>query len=321
MCYSIGMITYDEVRQRAEGFRSLTGLSVEEFEELAQELGEEYDRAEEERLARPDRRRRRGAGRKFRLDLRGRLLLFLTWLRVYPSYRVMGLLFDFDKSSICRNLKAMARLVQRVTRRALPDVSKDLGSDDLEALQRAFPGMRAIVDATEQRIRRPKGDTAQKAHYSGKKKAHTRKTQIVVNREGRIQHVSASVPGSMNDLTLERQSGVDGKLPDQVVLQGDGGFQGVQKDNPRRGVLLPHRKPRGGKLSRRGKRHNRRLGQVRVVVEHTFAHMKIFQVMYQVYRHLRDSYTSTVEIVAGLVNRHRDRRKAAMARAQLACAL
>src|SRR3990170_3190252 len=307
------MIKYEEVSHRPEEFRSLTGLSVEEFDEVLHEIEQEYDAAEEERLARPNRRRRRGAGRKFRHDLCGRFLLFMVWLRVYPSYRVLGLLFDLDKSAICRNLKAMARLVQRVTSRALPDPGTDLGEDDLEVLEQAFPGLLAILDATEQRIRRPKDNDTQRLHYSGRKKMHTLKTQIVVNREGRIQQVSASVPGSVNDMTLGRQSEVDEQLPEDIALQGDGGYQGMHKDNPQREVILPQRKPRGGELTPEQKEHNRRLSRVRVVVEHTLAHMKIFQALYQVYRHLRGSYTLIIEIVAGLVNRHRDHQVAATA--------
>ncbi|MBI3988509.1 MAG: hypothetical protein HY347_02710 [candidate division NC10 bacterium] len=50
---------------------------------------------------------------------------------------------------------------------------------------------------------------------------------------------------------------------------------------------------------------------MRIVVEHTLAHMKIFQVLYQVYRHARDTYTRIFRLVAGLVNRHIDCRLAA----------
>lgn len=305
------MLTYETVSRKPEEFRSLTGLSVEEFDQLYLEVEQVYPAAEDHRLARPNRKRKRGAGRKFHHVLRNRLLLTLTWLRVYPSYRVLGLLFSLDKSNVCRNLKIMLPVLQQVTDLALPDLGTDLGEDDLEAILARFPELRAIVDATEQRTRRPKDKEAQKAYYSGKKKAHTIKTQILVNQEGRPCHVSDSVPGSQHDLTLERQSQVNERLPPQVKMMGDKGYQGLQNDNAKRTVELPTRKPRGQELTDEQKTANRALAVTRIVVEHVLAHIKIFQVLYQVYRHSRDSYNRIFRLVVGLVVRHIDRRLAA----------
>jgi hypothetical protein len=304
------MLTYETVSKRPEEFQSLTGLSVEEFDQLYTEVEQVYQTAEERRLARSNRRRKRGAGHKFRHTLKNRLLLVLTWLRVYPSYRVLGLLFNLDKSNICRNLKIMVPLVQQVTDLAFPDLETDLGEDDLAAILALFPELRAIVDATEQRTRRPKDPQVQKAYYSGKKKAHTIKTQLLVNQEGRPCHVSDSVPGSHHDLNLERQSQINEQLPPQVKMMGDKGYQGLQDDNPERMVELPTRKPRGGELTDEQKNANRALGSTRIVVEHVLAHVKVFQVLYQVYRHSRELYNRIVRLVVGLVTRHIDRRLA-----------
>jgi len=304
------MLTYETVSRKPEDFRSLTGLSVEEFDQLYLEVEQVYPAAEDHRLARPNRKRKRGAGHKFHHVLRNRLLLTLTWLRVYPSYRVLGLLFSLDKSNVCRNLKIMLPVLQQVTDLALPDLGTDLGEDDLEAILARFPELRAIVDASEQRTRRPKDKEAQRAYYSGKKKAHTIKTQILVNQEGRPCHVSDSVPGSQHDLTLERQSQVNEKLPPQVKMMGDKGYQGLQNDNAKRTVELPTRKPRGQELTDEQKTANRALAVTRIVVEHVLAHIKIFQVLYQVYRHSRDAYNRIFRLVVGLVIRHIDRRLA-----------
>jgi hypothetical protein len=66
--------------------------------------------------------------------------------------------------------------------------------------QAFFLGYEMVPDATEQRIQRPGDDERQRHHYSGKKKAHTRKTAIVVNERGRIRDVTHSTPGSQHDL-------------------------------------------------------------------------------------------------------------------------
>jgi len=47
-----------------------------------------------------------------------------------------------------------------------------------------FPGFIAFLDATEQEVPRPKNKRKRKTHYSGKKKKHTVKTQLTVNKHG-----------------------------------------------------------------------------------------------------------------------------------------
>ena len=46
-----------------------------------------------------------------------------------------------------------------------------------------FPGFKAFLDATEQEIPRPHGKRKRKTHYSGKRKKHTVKTQLAVNKK------------------------------------------------------------------------------------------------------------------------------------------
>ena len=46
----------------------------------------------------------------------------------------------------------------------------------------------AFIDCTEQQIPRPIDNKRRDAYYSGKKKRHTVKTQIMVNNRGFIIH-------------------------------------------------------------------------------------------------------------------------------------
>ena len=78
-------------------------------------------------------------------------------------------------------------------------------------------------------------------------------------------------------------------------------------------VTRPFKKPRGGELTGSQKLFNRLFNRGRVIVEHALAHLKVFQVLTQVYRHAREKYNTIFRIVAGLVNRHLDRRLAAAA--------
>lgn len=62
-----------------------------------------------------------------------------------------------------------------------------------------FPGLRAIIDATEQEIRRPKNSAKRKSHYTGKRRRHTVKTQLTVNSEGLIVHETKHARGRRHD--------------------------------------------------------------------------------------------------------------------------
>ena len=87
------MITYERLLRTPKAFPALTGLCLEEFDRLFGEV----TAADRRRVAaatttkdgRP-RRRAVGAGRHPDHDLRDRLLMTLFWLRVYPSYSLLG---------------------------------------------------------------------------------------------------------------------------------------------------------------------------------------------------------------------------------------
>ncbi len=161
-----------------------------------------------------------------------------------------------------------------------------------------------IIDATEQRIRRPKDKETQKRHYSGKKKAHILKTQVTITPDRRLCEVSRSVPGSVNDLTLLRESGTAHRLQDGQAMM-DAGYQGIAKDVGSERIVQAHRASRGHPLTPEQKAENRVLAKSRVRVEHVIADLKVFQVLAQVYRHSRERYNDCFVTVAGLSNRRR----------------
>ncbi len=169
----------------------------------------------------------------------------------------------------------------------------------------------AIIDATEQRVERAHDDATQRAHYSGKKKAHTRKTLIVVNEHGRLRYVSPSAPGATHDLTVLRQSGALEQIPPALSLLADSGFQGLQHDAPERSVALPYKGSKTHPLTPEQKLHNALLSRIRIVVENTLAEMKHFRILADVFRHPLDLYDSIVVSIAGVVTRRADRRLAA----------
>ena len=179
----------------------------------------------------------------------------------------------------------------------------------LEEVEALFPGFKAFLDATEQEIPRPRDKTKRRTHYSGKKKRHTVKTQITVNKKSLIVHRSPHARGSRHDYSLfnwRRPS-----LPDDVCLGVDLGYDGVQNDYPELKVMIPfkRRSPGRGKkgvkskeLTEEQKEYNVALSKERVVVEHTISRLKKYRIMAQVFRNRLRHYDTMTDIVCGMVN-------------------
>ena len=294
------MMIYDKLIRRPPAFRSLTGLTIEEFNSLCEEVADKIDAYDESRLNHRERERGIGAGGQYKHDACNRLLMTMIWLRIYPTYDVLGFLFDLDKSNIGRNLQGVLSVLQQELGDEIQWPDKSQRKRDLAAFMQNFPDVVAIVDATEQPTQRPKDGETQKTYYSGKKKRHTLKTQIVVAPNGELLAVSQTVPGSCHDKKLYDESGVGNKLDDDEAMMGDSGFQGIQHGHR---AVLPHKKPKDGELTKEQKKYNRQVSQIRVVVENSIGQIKIFRVAAEVYRHARESYNGIFQIVAALVSR------------------
>jgi len=311
------MITYDRLERRPTAAPSLIGMTMTDFDELWREFclahTERLNQVKLTRRTKVVRRRSAGAGRKHHYDLRDRLLMTLFWLRVYTTYAVMGFLYDLDKTNIEDNLKDILATLTTMTHFAFerPDAErKKLRS--VQAVMDAFPDVRLVIDAKEQRIQRPKNTKDdqgnvrdhQKPYYSGKKKTHTLKNQLAVRPDGLIEAVSESVPGGCtHDLVLLRQTGLLGQLSDDEAGMMDKGYDGIRNDYPDKRLYLPYKARRNHPLTDEQKAYNRLLARYRIVVEHTIAQLNRFQCLVQVFRHQRTHHSQIVRVVAGLVNR------------------
>jgi hypothetical protein len=301
------MITYERLLRTPKAFPAFTGLSLEEFDRLFGDLAAAHRRHLDRTTTTKDgqpRQRAVGAGRHPDHDLRDQLLMTLVWLRVYPSYSLLGWLFGLDKANAWRNVQDTLALLD-----TLPDFPFDRPAKDrkkvrtADALFAEFPEVRLIVDAKEQPFRRPDGWDNQKAFYSGKKKQHTVKYQVGVTPQGRVGSVSVSVPGSVHDLTLLRGSGLTDRLGEGEGVMVDKAYVGLDQDRPGLRVVIPHKCPPKKELSKSQKGYNRRVSRLRVRVEHGFAQFSRFQALRQRFRSVMGRHSRAVRVVALLVDR------------------
>jgi hypothetical protein len=179
------MLSYERLPKKLLLFKSFTGLTVQEFDDIYdKEITKRYCKHELKRLSkRKDIKRKFGAGRPFKLDLENRFLMLLVYYRLYITYTLAGFLFDIDQSNVCRDIQKIEQLV----RKCLPIPQKTYGLTKrlktLKEVEKYFPGLMAL-DCTEQQIPRPADKRRWKECYSGKKKRHTVKNQIMVNNHG-----------------------------------------------------------------------------------------------------------------------------------------
>jgi DDE superfamily endonuclease len=284
-------------------FKSFTGLSVQEFDEIYnKEITKRYHDYELKWLSkRKNRKRDTDAGRPFKLDLRDRFLMLLVYYRLCITYTLTGFLFDLDQSNICRDIQKIEPLV--MTCLPIPqkiyNMTKRLRT--LDEVERYFPGFLSFIDSTEQQIPRPKNRRKRKTYYSGKKKRHMVKTQIMVNNHGIILHKAGHRKGRRHDYDIYKNN--HPVTPKQVVNVFDLGYLGVEKDYPGQISFLPKRKKRNQELSQEEKYYNRDHSKRRIVIEHTICRLKKHsRIMSDIFRNKLRRYNRMSDIVTGLIN-------------------
>ncbi|MER5175953.1 MAG: transposase family protein, partial [Candidatus Nitrosocosmicus sp.] len=108
------MLSYDRLSKKPLLFKSFTGLTVQEFENIFNnEIAKRYSKHEIQRLSkRKGRKRDTGVGRPFKLDLENRFLMLLVYYRLYIIYTLAGFLFNLDQSTVCRDIQKIERLIR-----------------------------------------------------------------------------------------------------------------------------------------------------------------------------------------------------------------
>lgn len=155
--------------------RSLTGLSISQFETLLETFNAVYQelrqQAYESARAAGTRQRQPGGGAKGKLPTRGDKLLFvLYYYKVYPTFDVLGTQFKMARSKAHTNLYKLSTVLYATLVRLELLPYREFKTP--EELKTALHGSeQVIIDATERVYRRPQDDATQRAHYSGKKNA------------------------------------------------------------------------------------------------------------------------------------------------------
>ena len=282
-------------------FRSLTGLTVPEFDQISTEMDSKYEEYERRRLSRRKRKRDVVAGRPFKLKPRERLLMLLVYYRLYITYALSGFLFDLDQSNVFRDLNILESLLKECIPLPKKIYKRTKRLRTIDEVEQYFPGFKAFIDSTEQEIPRPKNKRKRKSYYSGRKRKHTVKTQLMVNTEGLILHKTGHSNGRKHDYDIYKHNHPT-ITPSQVDNIVDLGYLGIEKDFPTVKSVLPIKKKKNTSLSNDDMRYNKNHSRLRIIVEHTICKIKKFGIMCTKFRNKLRRYNNISDIISGLLN-------------------
>ena len=113
--------------------------------------------------------------------------------------------------------------------------------------------------------------------------------------------VSKPHDGRVHDFEIRK---TEGPLPAVPFLAG-AGYQGLQNEHAA-AVILPKKKPKNGSLSASEQARNTKLARCRIAIEHTFTHLKKWNILAARRGHL-SSYPQIFHTIAGIYNLSRAR--------------
>ena len=260
--------------------RAITGLNCKAFESLLPSFAQAYEQSR----VNPEVKRKRAVegGRKATLRTAGEKLFYiLLYCKCYPTFDLLSVLFGFDRSCAWDWVHGLLPVLEQAlgSKQALPE--RKLRS--LEEFLERFPAVKEVIlDGTERPVQCPKDLEQQKEQYFGKKKRHTRKHITGSTRKKRVILLIQARGGRIHDKRQLEEAGLVEYIPDEVAIEGDLGFQGLQNEFDN--VHLPHKKPKGKELTQQQKQENREFSRQRVKCEHAHAGIKRYRAVTDVYR-------------------------------------
>jgi DDE superfamily endonuclease/Helix-turn-helix of DDE superfamily endonuclease len=297
------MLNLERILNQDRLMRAMTGLNLKAFEELLPSFTDIYRQSQ----FRPagEYQRAPGGGRKATLrTITEKLFYVLLYCKCYPTFDLLSVLFNFDRSCAHDWVHRLLPILE--TTLGYKQVLPERKIRSMEEFVARFPEVKEVIlDGTERPIQRPKDPDKQKAHYSGKKKRHTRKHITGSTRQKRVILLTKARPGKVHDKRQLAEEGVVENIPDEVPIEGDLGFQGLQ--NEFENIHLPHKKPKGKELTEQQKQENREFSAQRVKCEHAHGGIKRYNAVGAIYRNRVTDFDDRLMLVAtGLWNFYLD---------------
>jgi hypothetical protein len=140
----------------------------------------------------------------------------LCYWREYRTYLHIGTSYGYSESQTFKIIRLVEDTLIKSGSFTVPGKKKLYELDGQVVI---------LMDVTESPIERPQ--KKQRKYYSGKKKRHTFKTQLVVNKNSHEIVAVEIRNGKVHDFRIFKESGVHIPAANSVIV--DSGYQGSQK--------------------------------------------------------------------------------------------
>jgi hypothetical protein len=138
----------------------------------------------------------------------------------------------------------------------------------------------------------------------GKKKRHTLKTQVLLERNTLEILDVQEAKGSEHDFKVYKDS-IGSSVSNSIPLDADLGYLGIEEYH--RNSFIPIKSSKKHQLSGRERAYNKKLAGRRVVIEHINAKIKTSKSMAYPYRgHYHNRHSLRMTLICGLINYDRN---------------
>lgn len=210
-----------------------------------------------------------------------------------PTFQVLGMLFCVSKTEANDTFHDWIPILRDILASSLLEQVSN-NESDLLFVQEVLTNFRLLVDSLEQPIYRASDQKEQQEYFSGKKRQHTLKSQIIGLPEGKdIVEVDIGTPGPTADIKLFRKS--QNKFDKSQPFSGDKAYQGGEN------ITTPHKRKPKQELTQQQKDENKALSSNRIFIEHLIRLLKIFRIASQRFRLKLHTYEQIILTVCGLV--------------------
>ena len=267
---------YERVKKLSrKEFRRKVGVKADTFKKMIKILKEK------------EKEQKSKGGRPTNLIIEDRALMALEYLREYRTYFHIATSYGISETACYRNISWIENVLIKHKDFRLPGKKELLQKDKLKVV---------LTDVTETPVERPK--KKQKKCYSGKKKRHTLKSQITVDKESKKVICTSFGNGKIHDFKLYKDSHI--AIHPEIKSVNDSGYQGLQKIHAN--TELPIKKRKKYSLSRDDKEYNKKLASERSLNENVIASIKKFKIVSDRYRNRRRRFGLRFNLICGIYN-------------------
>jgi len=277
------MLRYQEISKNTTQFLSLTSLNPSEFLVLFKSFEEKWlNRMRYYTYLGKPRLRVYSEKQNAKLSsIEDKLFFILYYLKNNPLQECLGANFGMTQPQANKNIKIYLPILEQAL-----EVQDVLPFQKVTSLKKHLEEQEIKIvyqDGTERAIERSTDYETQKEYYSGKKKCHSVKNNVITDDKGSILFISDTYEGKTHDKKISDE--LELELPKGTKLCQDTGFQGYKPKGEDIEIIMPTKKPRKQELTEEQKKQNQQISSQRVKVEHSIGGIKRIRILKEEIRH------------------------------------